>query len=244
MEIQEYERMFRLENYYWWFQGRKSIVINLVRKFLPKNVNPNILDAGCGTGMIFSHLESYGTVVGIDLSKEALKFCHERRLRPLIHGNLTKLPFKNESFDLIVALDILEHIEKHENAASEFYRCLKKDGVIIFTVPAHPFIWSEHDIALHHFRRYTMCNFKDLLKTQNWKTLKISYAISFTFPAVVLYRVFSKIFKKEKQAPKTDLIILPKFFNSILTNLIRIEAFLIKYIKLPFGISIVAALKK
>lgn len=244
MEIKEYERMYRLENYYWWFQGRKTIVLNLVKRFIGKNQIPKILDAGCGTGMIYSNLEKFGTVIGIDLSKEALKFCRERRLRTLIHGDLTCLPFKNESFDLIVALDILEHIEEDQVAVSEFYRALKPGGIGIFTVPAHPFIWSEHDIALHHVRRYTMKTFKALLKSQNWKPLKISYAISFTFPAVILYRVFSKFFKKENQKPKTDLIILPKFFNSILTNLIKIEAFLIQYINLPFGISIVATLKK
>lgn len=236
--------MFRLENFYWWFQGRKEIVFKLVRKFYKKDKSAVILDAGCGTGMIFSHLEQFGTVVGVDLSKEALKFCRERRLRPLIHGDLTALPFEDESFDLIVALDILEHIPDDTAALREFYRALKKGGIIIFTVPAHPFIWSEHDIALHHVRRYTMKGFKEVLKSQKWEALRISYAIAFSFPAVLLYRLFSKIFKRNSKTPKTDLVILPKFINSILINLIYIEASLLQYTKLPFGVSIVAALKK
>jgi len=244
MEIKEYERMFRLENFYWWFQGRKKIVLRLVDKFC-KKVNPSIiLDAGCGTGMIFSHLEKYGTVVGIDLSKEALKFCRERRLRPLIMADMVALPFKNESFDLIVGLDILEHIEGDSMAIGDFYRALKKDGILIVTVPAHPFIWSDHDIALHHVRRYTMKQFKQLISLHQWKVLKISYAISFTFPGVVLYRLIAKMIKRGDEKPKTDLIILPNFLNSILTYIIHIEAFLIQYIRLPFGLSIVAALKK
>lgn len=244
MDTKEYERMYRLENFYWWFQGRKNIVLRLVKNYFKDKKIHNILDAGCGTGMIFSNLEKFGTVIGIDLSEEALKFCKERRLRPLINADLTSLPFQDESFDLAVALDILEHVPEHEKAMAEFYRTVVKGGKLIITVPAHPFIWSEHDIALHHVRRYTMKTFNELIATQKWKKLKISYAISFTFPGIVLFRILGKFFKKKKETASTDLIILPKAINSFLTFLIRIESRMMQYINIPFGVTIVAVLEK
>jgi len=238
--------MYSLEDTYWWFQGRKSIIFSLLRKYslLTKESTKRIIDLGCGTGLILAELNNIISVpIGIDFSMTALSFCKRRGLRDLACADVNNLPFENDSFDLVFALDLLEHIEDDEHLLREVWRICRRGGMLIATVPAHQYLWSEHDEALHHYRRYSAKGFYNLIVQCGFEPLKYSFCISFMFLPIVLFRKIQKIFKSSG-SPKTHLIILPGWINSFLIQLLKLEALLIRYINLPFGVSLLCLARK
>ena len=243
MNNNEYQKLYKFENFYWWHIGRKYIIQSLLCKILLKP-NSKILDAGCGTGGNIETLARFGDVIGVDNSPEAIKFCEKRGFENVQLKNIENTGFSDNSFDLIVALDVLEHIENDGETLKEFYRILKEGGYILISVPAYQFLWSEHDVALHHKRRYSMEEINRCLLEADFRVIKKTFAIAFIAPVVFIYRIIRKILHSEKQKSKTDYVILPVLLNKFFIFLLRIEAFLLKYINFPFGISIMCIAKK
>ena len=234
MEIAEYEKMYKFEEKYWWWIGKGEIVKRILDRL---NLNStDILDAGCGTGFNLNYLNEYGTVIGSDFSKEALKFCKIRKHKNLVQADTEILPFKSNTFDLITALDLLEHLNDIE-ALKEFYRVLKPNGYLVATVPAFDFMWSKHDEALHHKRRYNKAQLKDALKSNGFIIEKISYWNFFLFLPIVAMRLIKRSVKSEEI--ETDAKRLPNIVNAFLTSLLKIEEHLISRVNLPVGISLV-----
>lgn len=234
MEIAEYEKMYKFEEKYWWWVGKGEIVKRILDRL---NLNStNILDAGCGTGFNLNYLNDYGNVIGSDFSKEALKFCKIRKHKNLVQADAEILPFKSNKFDLITVLDLLEHLNDRE-ALKEFYRVLKPNGYLIATVPAFNFMWSKHDEALHHKRRYNKAQLKDALKSNGFIIEKISYWNFFLFLPIVAMRLIKRSVKSEEI--ETDVKRLPNIVNAFLTSLLKIEEYLILRVNLPVGISLV-----
>ena len=245
MEEKEYEEMYALEDTYWWFQGRKSIIFSLLNKhgLLRNDSRKNIVDLGCGTGLILGELNNIAMTFGVDFSALALTFCRRRGLEHLVCADVNNLPFADTQFDLVFALDLLEHIEDDIHLMSEIYRILRPGGTIMITVPAHKSLWSEHDEALHHFRRYSYRRFLNLITETGFVPRKYTYCISFTFIPIVLFRHIQRLVKPSGK-PKTHLIVLPSWINKALIKVLNIEAYLLRYINLPFGISLLCLAKK
>ena len=241
MNTDEYRKMAELEDSYWWHVGRKSILSqHLAWMAKPR---PNILNVGCGTGGLISLFEQYGDVTNIDVSPEAIKFCELKG-----HSNVQLvpsgiLPFADKSFDVIVATDVLEHIEDDFAALQEWRRVLKEDGSLVITVPAYQWLWSSHDESLHHCRRYTLSQLHRLLNRAGYLVNKRSYIIVFSFPLIVGYRLLSSIFNslkvRSRQVPQSSYVILPGPINRLFILFLQIEARLLKYINFPFGTSII-----
>lgn len=246
MEKYTYEEMYINEDDYWWFVGTRNIIFTQIGKFIGNKNNLTILDIGCGTGIVIKRLEEYGNVFGIDISSEAISFCRKRGIKNIIKADTTNLPFNDNTFDLITVLDVLEHI-KHEGVAiSEIYRVLKKNGKAIVTVPAFNFLWSDHDIALHHFRRYNIRNIKYKFLKNNFIVLNASYYNMILFPFIVIIRSLKKIFKKSKKykEKRTDILHLPRIINQVLIFLLNIEAIILRKVTFPVGVSIFLFLQK
>lgn len=244
MRIEEYEKMYHLENYYWWFQGRMDIIFSVLRKYhVLEQSSTVVLDAGCGTGLILKRLNSHCRPLGVDFSLKALEYCRKRGLNNYVRGDVTRLPLNERSCDVVMGLDLLEHVEDDNVLMEEFSRVLKDDGTLVLTVPAHRFLWSEHDEALSHFRRYSRQSFGNLITTHGFAPLKLTYAISFTYIPIILFRKLQPLLKK-RTAPKTHLIRLPGLINSALIGLLKMEAFLLKFMNLPFGVSLLCVARK
>ncbi|MFA4015136.1 MAG: hypothetical protein RUDDFDWM_000209 [Candidatus Fervidibacterota bacterium] len=197
-----------------------------------------ILDVGCGTGGNLELLSSYGVCIGIDISPLALSICKKHWDGNLICADASSLPFRNCSVDLVAALDVLEHLQDDVAALSEFWRILKPNGLLIMTVPAFMFLWSGHDVALRHFRRYTMSELKMKLRKAGFVTQKLSYAICPLLPFVFIFRKLQLI-AQHNMKKHTALIELPKPLNEALIAMLQLEATLLKYIDLPFGVSLI-----
>ena len=241
MEVAEYEKMYKFEEGYWWWIGKREIVKCILNRL---NLNfTNILDAGCGTGLNLNYLKHYGSVIGLDFSKEALNFCKLRENKNLIQADAEKVPFKEDTFDLITALDLLEHLDDG-NVLKEFYRVLKPNAYLIITVPAFKFLWSKHDEALHHKRRYNKGQLKDILEQNGLILKKITYWDFFLFLPIVVLRLAKKKAMK-KQEVKTDVERLPNFVNRFFTSVLKVESHPISHdVNLSFGTSIVCICEK
>lgn len=248
MNPEEYDKMYNQENTYWWFQGRKKIIFRMIKHYnLLNHGKARVLDIGCGTGLILEALAEQGFAMGLDFSFKALQFSRQRNLKNLIRGNVKNIPVKDSSVDLVVALDLLEHIEDDQGLLDEIQRVLKPGGYLLSTVPAHQSLWSEHDEALHHFRRYSKPKFSDMVKKHNFSLVKYSYVISFTYFPIYIFRWGQRIYRKivpTKQSPKTHIIILPEIINSLLIRILEFEGRLLQRMNLPFGVSLLCIAEK
>jgi 2-polyprenyl-3-methyl-5-hydroxy-6-metoxy-1,4-benzoquinol methylase len=238
--------MSRFENDYWWHKGKLNLIDSLLKKYLPNaNKNPNILEIGCGTGQVMTVLKKYGIVTGMDVASTALSLCKERGFVNLIQADITTV---NENtiqnkFDVIVALDILEHVQDDLLALSNMQKLLTDNGLLILSVPAHKFLWSIHDEALQHKRRYQKYELIKKLEDCNFSIIKNTYFVSAVFPMILLYRLFTNIFGRDAY-PKTTYVLLPKVLNNLLHSFLKIESSLITKIGVPFGTSLVVVAKK
>ena len=248
MTAAELEKMARLEDRYWWFVGRRFIVRNLILCFWKPQSNPAIiLDLGCGTGGSFPLLRNWGTVVGLDASPIALKFARKRGMKHLVLGDAQALPFEENCFDLVAVLDVLEHLGDDCQALKEIWRVLKPKGGVVFTVPAFMSLWSVHDIALAHKRRYpvsyTHLTLHDKFVHAGFSVRHLSYAICPLLPVVFVFRKVQNLLMRNKE-PATALIELPEPLNRLLIALLQLEAAIIPSARLPFGVSLVGFAEK
>jgi len=239
MERNEYQANYELDNTYWWFVARRELISDILDEIAADHKFLLLLDAGCGTGTNSLVFSRYGQVIAFDLSEHALHFSSMNGVENLCRGTMTALPFKDETFDVIVALDVIEHVDDDLAALREYRRTLKKDGRIIITVPAHRFLWSEHDEALHHRRRYSGFELRNKLLASGFNIRRFSSFIFFLFLPIVLLRLWNGIFKKSI-SNKVKYIILPQTVNQALIWLMRVERFLLRWINIPLGVSLVA----
>jgi len=243
MNVGEYAEMYKLESFYWWFVARRQLLESLVESIARDFEQPTILDVGCGTGINYSVLSKYGDTFGTDASEEALAFSQSRGTRTLARSHLESLPFANSTFDIVTALDVLEHVDDDLKALDEILRVTAKRGVLVITVPAYGFLWSEHDEALHHRRRYAASELRNKLTNAGFEVERISYYITLLFFPILFMRFIQSVTKKSIQA-KTSHIVLPGWLNSLLVGILGFERWLLRWINLPFGVSIVCLARK
>lgn len=240
MARREFDELYQLEDFYWWFVGRRRLVHNLLRQYAirPSEGRPlRVLDAGCGTGGTMSALGDIGELYGCDIESDALEYCRVRGFSRIAAAGVERLPFGPESFDAVVSCDVLEHIPDDIGALREMHGLLRPGGILVATVPAHPFLWSEHDEALAHVRRYTRRELVGRLQEVGYRVEKCSAAVSFVFPLILTFRLLQRLRPSSSQTPKTDLRILPPPVNRGLIALLNLETWLMRYTDLPVGTS-------
>lgn len=239
MEINKYEEMEKLEKFHWWFVYRQNILKICIKKYLSKlKRDAKILDIGCGTGGNLQLLnESFIDVMGVDNSDLAIRYCQDKNLKNILKAELPDLALvEDNSVDLILLLDVLEHIEDDNFTIAVLKSKLKKGGYLLMSVPAFSFLWTKHDEGFHHKRRYSLSEIVKKLKAQDFKIIKSSYMYFLLFPAVVLMRLFKKISKN--YAEKDDFELNNSFLNSLIIKILSIETFLFQYFDYPFGSSV------
>ncbi len=241
MNTAEYARMFENEDRYWWFVSRRELVMDLIGRHVAIP-DPVIVDVGCGTGATASALGQVGRVVGVDFSPLALEACTKRGLRELLRARAEAIPLASGSVDAIVATDILEHLDDDLAALKEFRRILKPGGQVVMTVPAYQFLWSEHDVALMHRRRYIAAQLSDLAVRAGFRTVRLGYALSLLFP-LALGRLLKRR-SREQNGPEAQIKPIPGWLNAALIRFQRFETALFRRKSLPWGLSVVTVLEK
>lgn len=233
MGPKEFEDMYLLEDRQWWFKAKRELVLKMFDRYGRKE--GVLLDVGCGTGINLNAFGQMTRVIGCDYSKEALKFTRKRGNYHLVRADARNLPFKNNSFDSVTALDLLEHVDDDEKAIKNIYRVLNRHGILIITVPANKFMWTNHDVISDHKRRYSQNEIKSKLQKCGFKIEKISYWNSILFLFTLLYKFLNK---------KSHVQPAPKPINFVLFKLMQLDNFLVEKTKLPFGVSILCVARK
>ena len=248
MNTAEYERMYRLEDSYWWFVGRHRLIESLLRAYYgpPDNTASTLrlLDIGCGTGAMSARLARWGKVVSADFSPLALQFSRRRGLHNLVGADAMNLPFQPNQFDALVAMDMLEHLPDDNAALREFHRVLKPGGRVFATVPAYMHLWSEHDVALMHHRRYIRAELAERFAAAGFEVEKLSHTMTTLYPIVALQRRLNKNKPKSEGEPKAAMPEFPAPVNSLLTGILSAENALAKRCNFPFGVTILCIARK
>ncbi len=219
------------------------IIQTYVRSLRKGKKQLSILNVGCGTGGTIDMLEQFGTVHNVDISDEAIKFMQQHGYNNITKVDDIELPFKDKSFDMVGAFDVLEHIERDAEALKEWKRVIKDDGAILITVPAYQWLWSDHDVSLHHKRRYTIAQLEATAKKAGLKLDRKSYAIVFSLPLVVGFRFLNKALRR-KTTSETSYVDVPNWTNSFFSKLLYAEAKAHRVMSLPAGTSVIAVLRK
>lgn len=235
--------MAEREQTYWWHLGRLRIIQTYVQLLRGGKKQLKILNVGCGTGGTIDMLEQFGPTTNVDISDEAIKFMEQRGYKGIVKVDDIGLPFKDKSFDMVGAFDVLEHIEKDVEALKEWKRVIRDDGAILITVPAYQWLWSDHDVSLHHKRRYTIKRLETTAKQAGLKLDKRSYAIVFSLPLVVGFRLLNKALRR-KTTSETSYVDVPDWANSLFSRLLYTEAKAHRAVSLPAGTSVIAVLRK
>lgn len=240
MDTQMYQTMMELEEKYWWFVARRSILEQVIKKLnLPESAE--IFEAGCGTGGNLAMLARHGQVYGMELNDTARTYASKLQLAQIQPGCLPNdIPFPEQKFDLIVLLDVLEHIEEDAASLQALTAKLKPSGYLLITVPAYAWLWSKQDEILHHKRRYRQQNLLPLVRNADYQVNFISYFNFILFPIIAGIRLLLNLLGKGGN----ELIMPPKPINDMLTFLFAMERHLVTRIFLPFGVSLLVLAQK
>ena len=241
MERKVYEQMAKLDGSHWWFTARRRILDGLIERVVRPPVNARILELGAGTGHNLAMLSRFGAVEASELDPIARKLASERLGREVEEAALPDLSmFPTDSYDLIALLDVLEHVPDDRASLAAIMTRLKPGGALLLTVPANPWMWSAHDVAHHHHRRYRKGEIERLAKEAGYEIELLSPFNSLLFAPIAAVRLAGKLTGKDD----SDDAMPGELVNRALDTVFGLERSLIGRVPMPFGVSLVAVLRR
>ena len=241
MERKVYEQMAKLDSSHWWFTARRRILDGLIERVVRPPNNARILELGAGTGHNLAMLSRFGTVEASELDPVARGIASERLGREVKEAALPDLSmFPAESYDLIALLDVLEHVPDDKGSLAAIKTRLKPGGALLLTVPANPWMWSAHDVAHHHHRRYRKAEIEKLALEAGSEIELLSPFNSLLFPPIAAVRLVGKLTGKDD----SDDAMPGAFVNRTLDAVFGLERSLIGRVPMPFGVSLAAVLRR
>lgn len=237
-----YHTNYKLEDSYWWFVVKFQLVRSIIKKYCNLPANSTIIDIGCGTGGFSSKIADEYNVLCLDTSPIALEYCQKRGLKNLYNLYLEDFPKDKYQVQAATMLDVVEHIDDDKKFIGDVYNLLAGDGWVVVTVPAYQWLWSTHDEIHHHKRRYSKKQIVDLLKNSGFKPVFSSYFNTLLFPAAVLKRFIDKISGKKHGDSPVDEV--SPFINNLFKRIFKLEISLLKFLRFPFGVSIIVVAQK
>jgi SAM-dependent methyltransferase len=246
MRPANYRIMYDIEDEHWWYVGRRRIVLAQLEDALSRNCRLGIadcrlLDIGCGTGGNMDHLKRYGQMHGVDLSPIALDLSRQRGHERVMFASANELPFADESFDLVTALDVVEHLDDDLGGLREIHRVLRPGAPAIIFVPAFQSLWGPNDDQSGHRRRYRLPQLRERVAAAGLEIERISYANTAMFLPIWLGR---KILNALGRAGQSENRINHPLINRLLARVFASEAGWLRCHNLPFGVSIICAARK
>ena len=215
-----------MEERHWWFLGRRRIMIDLANRLVPPNEGKRVVDIGCGTGGNIASLAQAYVATGIDAEPIAIDLANARY--PDVRfwcGQIEQMPREiDANTDLYLLMDVLEHVPEDFWFLSTLLARCRTGAHVMITVPAHERLWSSHDVALGHYRRYD----KERLQW-TWQDLPVavramSYFNTRLYPAIRLVRGLGRYLRRSYGSAGTDLSLPPRPVNSLLTGWFAGEA--------------------
>lgn len=244
MNDEVYEEMYRVEGHHWWFGAKHKIVRSLLARYMPPTPThkPRVIDIGCGCGYLLSLIKDEYDAVGFDASSQAVEFSKKRGVKVEVAFLPDQVPEPDESADVIMFLDVLEHLKDDHACFERATKLLKPGGIAICTVPAYPWLWTKRDEFHQHFRRYTKRAFKSLMNIDGMKSEFVTHMNAVLFPAAVAERVMRKFVPlKEGHG---DLKVPAAPINVAFRESYAAERVLLGRVPIPFGLSLVSVSRR
>jgi SAM-dependent methyltransferase len=242
MELEYELQTHRAEDRHWWYQGRRRVLEQAIARLgLPAQAR--ILDAGCGSGRNMVELAHHGIVTGVELSGTSVQLARERGAGEVLEGSVMDMPLDENSFDLTVSLDVIEHLEDDVGALRELRRVTKPGGALLVTVPAYQWLWSGHDEINHHHRRYNRRTLLAAARGAGWQLESATHFNFLLLPVAILLRGLER-FKPSTTKSSLDLWVPPAPLNWFLRQPLNLEAAVIERGgSIPAGLSLLAVFR-
>jgi SAM-dependent methyltransferase len=237
MERAVFDRMAEQDSSHWWYVARRRVLADLIARRIALPQDARLLEIGCGTGHNFAMLERFGRIDAIELDERARALAAERLGRPVGDARLPDLEGVPEGkYHLIALLDVLEHVDEDVASLRSIARRLAPGGRILITVPAYPWMWSAHDAAHHHKRRYAKAALRRVIAEAGLEAELVTHFNSILFPLAAGVRLAGKALGKTS----SDDSMPPPLLNRLFTGLFGLERHLVGRAALPFGVSLAA----
>jgi len=230
MDQQSFVEHSIYERSHWWFVARHRIIERLISRLLHDSIEcPTIIEIGCGTGALIDQLSRKFQVVGADISSYAIQIANanypDRNFK--VYGQIDELAEAISQSDVVLLLDVLEHVNDDFEFFSRVAKYISPGSTLLITVPGDPNLWSRHDEALFHFRRYTPQRLSML-----WRDLPLKPRLfsGFNWRLAPMIRAVRKIqsflsrFRSRSIAKKSDLSPLPSVLNQSLLRIFASES--------------------
>jgi SAM-dependent methyltransferase len=233
------EDTLSVEEAHWWYRGRRRIVREAVAA-LDLARPADILDAGCGSGRNLVELAPFGRLTGLEPSSASAEVARSRGLGTIVESGIERMPFEPESFDLVVSLDVIEHVGDHVAALRELRRVTRPGGRLLVTVPAYQALWSSHDVRNHHQRRYNRRTLVEPATAAGWSVVRTTHFNSLLLPAAAAARMVDRVARRDGNG-RSELDRTTGPLNRLLEQPLRLEAALLRSgRRLPAGLSLMA----
>ena len=246
MDAAEYDNIAALEQEHWYYSGKRRFVREWIRRVRPPQAGDVLLDCGAGTGLFAKEMEAHCRVLVLDDHEEALRLLRSRfRPEQILSLAGDRVPLPDGSLDYVTALDVLEHVPDDAAVVGGFHRLLKPGGIAVVTVPAGMALWSDWDVALHHFRRYDRGQLRALFPADAWELVHANYTNVLVYPAVWAvrkWRALRKRFGATGAAARTEDQLPPPWINAALRG--QFASLALWRIPFPFGVSLVLVARR
>ncbi|MEZ6066986.1 MAG: class I SAM-dependent methyltransferase [Planctomycetaceae bacterium] len=241
MDASHLTELIELEDTYWWHVAKRQLVVDLLARYFPQP--GRLVEGGIGSARNLIEFRKLGyDVAGLDIMPESVEHAHSRGLANCQLHDLTQpWPFDAETTQVVVLLDVLEHLSDPVGTLEHIHHILQPGGGVILTVPAHPWMYGDWDKSLGHYRRYHRQELEDHCRTAGFHIERLSFWNGFTFPAAVAVR------GKERLTGRTNSAEFPRvgrMVNSGLQMMASAERWWLKRFPAPCGLSYFAVLRK
>lgn len=231
-----YDRMAAHDSTHWWYRARRDILSDYLRRYARLPAHARVLEIGCGTGHNLPMLQSFGEVDAIEIDAHARAIASERLGKPVGDARLPELPgVPRGAYDLVAVLDVVEHIADDVGALRAMASLLRPGGKILIAVPAHPWMWSAHDVVNHHQRRYTKRSLRAAIERAGLKPERMRWFNSLLFPLAAAARIAGRLTGRDDSDDSPPPGPLNKLFEAVF----RLERHLVGRVPMTPGVSIV-----
>ncbi|MBI2587245.1 class I SAM-dependent methyltransferase [Candidatus Amesbacteria bacterium] len=231
-------QLLKVEESDWWRRGVRDRANWFLERY---GAGGKILDVGCGGGYFLAKLPNSWQKWGIDISPVMVEKARERDLKKIRLGKMENLPYADNFFDTVTALDVLEHVRREDVGLREMRRVLKPRGVLILNVPAYQWLWSYHDVTQDHVRRYTREQLAEKLRREGFEMIRATYSFMWLVPLALVFRAVERRLGMKR---RTDVGVANGWMGKILYWASLVELQLMKIVVLSAGTSVMLAARK
>jgi SAM-dependent methyltransferase len=241
---EEYQKLEALDREHWFYAGKRAIVRYWISRFADLTPDSLLVDGGAGTGTWLAEMRHTCRVLGIDDHEESLSIAGPKLDGAVMKAPLHRVDLPDNHASVVTLLDVLEHVIDDAAALREMVRITRPGGLLVITVPALPWLWSDWDEILHHQRRYYRSGLLRLVHMPGVEVLRCAYINTWALPAMVAMRFWRRLTGGPRSGrPRAEERLPPKWLNRLF------QAFYVKpacwsWFRPPLGASLLAVLRK